>query len=136
MWSKLRAHHMVALVSILVGLDFLFENFSLRSPALAGPVSLADVLGLPFASVHIWGALFLIGGLSILLAWKPMLRALFLICGVGSWTIFAASSLYESWFGADAENTGSIAGILFVFVVATFLLALRNLMVDFKSKKQ
>lgn len=122
---------MVALLSILSGLDFLIEDYSTRSPALSGPIIVAEILPLPFPGLKIWAILFILGGLLVLLAPTVMWRAVTLILGITSWAIFFGASLWASLLGPLRLSTGSFLPILLLFVVGTFSIAIRNVLLDF-----
>jgi hypothetical protein len=134
-WSdQIKTHHALAFMAIGVGLSFIFEQYTLRSLAMLGPVSLLQFLPWlhPF---QWWGVLFLAGGLGILFAPNVWLRAIFLALGASSWAVFAGASLYESVLGEQASTTGSLVGIVFTGLVWRFIVAIKLVSRDFTKRK-
>ena len=135
MIRRVKSHHVVAFASIMVGLSFLFERYVLLSAALIGPVALLDWIPGPLSAIQVWGFFFVVGSIGILISWTPLVRSIFLVFGAASWAIFAATSLYQSLVGPNASTTGSLLGIILVFFVLRFLIAIRDVVTDFTSRK-
>lgn len=129
-WIKI--HHLLGVLSIVVGLSYLFERYALVSKALQAPFALLNWLPGPFSGQQLWGLAFCIGGALILISWNIYLRAVCLIAGAVSWGFFGASSLFVSFVDTDtSERTGGYAGILATFVVFVFLWACSRIREDF-----
>lgn len=110
--------HAIALVSMVVGTDWLLENDSnFRAPVYDAPR--AVVRDLPWLhGMQWWGVAFLLGGLMMLVTRHPLVRLVFISGGVGSWLAIGFAAGYD---GTMSPQVSMVFGVISLFFAARLL---------------
>jgi hypothetical protein len=128
-----RAHHFVALISIIVGMSFLLENYSGNQATVVPFRVTNNLFDIEFGQ-EVWGFSLVVCGVLLLIPYSMWFRVFVLCLSTLLWVVYALFTLWSTMFSPFSSQAGSFVGILSSGMVACCLLAATNLRRDFPKR--